>query len=402
MAAMTAASNVDPSFNDMIIVSDIIDTIRADDRLVDIELSAEDRRKALIQRLKEQKQKEGVDVSEDVIAAAVDRLNEQRFAFKPMKPGFNRALATLYVRRSRYMRNTAIAVCMAVVGVVGWRIGYDQLVVKPRIAQEQRMAAEKAAVEKELQTSLAVRLPSQLKAAYSSAQNAATEAGDSQAVAEINSRKTEVEGAIAARDVRSAERGIGSIRDIEARVLQRRERKAFVDRANAIVDEANAARDRYLAAGNRLDSDARATLDRRLSVIREAAERGDVEGFSLATRAYTDLVTYAENDAEIRIVNRRGVRAGVEKNNGRYLYLIVEALVGGKPVPVDIGSIEDGNSEIVPYWGIRVSQRQYNKVLADYSDDKIIDNAVAGFKPKGSLAVQWRIDTVNDQAITRW
>jgi hypothetical protein len=470
---MTAIAN--PSFGDMLSVSDIIDTIRAEDRAVDFELGAEDRRKALIQRVKEQKAKEGVQVTDDVIAAAVERLDQQRFTFQPMKSGVNRALATGYIRRGRYFRNSAIALGVVVIGTVGYNVGYDQLVTKPRQATIARELAAKEEAARKLETDLTVRLPAELKAAVSSAVVAADRVGDTQAKANIDSRNTEALGAIAARNVQSAERAIGQISDIEidmrnkeqvakqlaqalavlpsqlkaaytsafavasavsdrqavseiearntegqgaiaarnidgaqraisglaaieSRLRQVQVRQQLVAEAASFVSEQQAS---LVRSGGRFDDGAQTALNRRLGLVSDAADEGNAQQMREAMTSYKNLVTYAQNEAKIRIVNRRGVRAGVERDGTRW-YLVVEAMVGGKAVPVEIGNKEDGIAQTVPYWGIRVSKRQYDRVLEDYQDDKIIDNDKAGIKPKGSLDVRWSLDTIDNQTITRW
>ncbi len=471
---MTATAN--PSFGDMLSVSDIIDTLRAQDRVVDFEIGAEERRKTLIQSVKEQKAKEGVQVSDDVITAAVDRLEQQRFTFVPMKSGVNRTLATLYVRRARYLRNTAIAVGVVALGTVGYNVGYDQFVTKPRAVVVAREAAAKEAAARKLETDLAVRLPSELKAAVASASVAADRMSETQAKTDIESRNTVALGAIAARNVAAAEqaiRQIGGIEemlrlaearakaiDAELRILPsqvdaayasalavaqtdavakakiesvkaealgaisardpaaaRRAisamgeivqelraiqlKKQLVAEADKFVGNAKAELNRYVTSGNTLDAGAQDALNRRLELVTQAAGDGDALEMKEAMTSYANLVTYAQNEAKLRIVNRRGVRAGVERDYTHW-YLVVEALVGGKPVPVEIGNKEEGISEAVPYWGIRVTKRQYDRVLADYSDDKIIDKDKAGTKPKGSLDVRWSLDTIDNQTITRW
>lgn len=476
--AASSASGASPSFGDMLGVSNIIDDIRASDRVVDFELGAGERRKALIQRLKEQKAKEGVVVKDDVIEAAVEQYEERRFTFTPMKSGANRLAATAYVRRGRYLRNTAIAAAVLVVGTVAYNVGYDQFVIKPREAAIAREAAAKEAAARELETALTVRLPAELKAAVSSATVAADRVSDVQAKADIDSRNTEalaaitarnvagaetairqigtietsmrwkeqrvqqvaaklaiqpsqlqaaytsakalavavsdnlavtdIEsrnteglGAIAAKNVEGAQQAIAAIGVIESHLRQVQAQKQLTGEAANFVADADASLSRYVNSGNPIDDVARTTLTRRLSLITEAAEDGDGQQMRQAMTSYKNLVTYVQNEAKIRIVNRRGVRAGVERDGTRW-YLVVEALVGGKPVPVEVGNKEDGIAETVPYWGIRVSKRQYTKVLDDYSDDKIIDDDRAGTKPKGSLDVNWTLDAIDNQTITHW
>lgn len=403
MASTAASAAIEPSFNDMIIASDIIDTIRSEERAIDFELSFNERRKTFIERMKEEKRKAGVEVSDDVVEAAVDRFLEQRLVFKPMPSGVGRVMASLYVRRNRYLRNTAIALVTAGLGVAACKIGYEQLYVKPRIQAQLRAEARKAQAEQQLETRLKVQLPSELKAVYERAVALSAQLADAQAKAEIDQHKTEVDGAIAARDVDSAERGLRAINNVSKRLDQGVSRIRLVGEASQFVAAAAAEQSHFVTVGNRLDTNAKSVLDGKLAAVRGAASSGDPEAYADAKEVYEEASTYILNDLDIRIVNRDGVRIGVERDHTKH-YLVVEAVIAGtsEVATAEVSNEENGAISRVPYWAVRVPDKVYNKVGRDYEDNGIVDNDDAGFKLKGSLAIEWHMQTVNGRSITDW
>ena len=111
-------------------------------------------------------------------------------------------------------------------------------------------------------------------------------------------------------------------------------------------------------------------------------------------------------DLTIRIVSRPGEYSGVfripDDVDARNYYVIVEAVdASGRPYALDITSEEDQRTTRVAKWGLRVPETVFNAVAADKRDDQIIENAVVGAKPKGTLAPRYTIETTGG-AITEW
>ena len=78
---------------------DVVDTLRRRERLVARELDEIGREADLKQRLKRIYALQGIDVPDHVIQQGVAALKEDRFTYKPPKPGLARRLALIYVRR---------------------------------------------------------------------------------------------------------------------------------------------------------------------------------------------------------------------------------------------------------------------------------------------------------------
>jgi hypothetical protein len=133
----------------------------------------------------------------------------------------------------------------------------------------------------------------------------------------------------------------------------------------------------------------------------------DLGGAGAAVGRLRGLEATLELQYELRIVSRPGERSGVyrvsaENASGRNYYLIVEAIAsGGAPLSLPIRSEEDGGTERVRKWGLRVDQATYEKVAADKRDDGIIERNVVGEKRRGELDPQYTVATTG-AAITKW
>ena len=129
---------------------DVVDTLRHAERLVERELSGDDRRDALRRRLKEIYAGQGIEVPDRIIDQGVAALEENRFVYRPTAPSLSRGLARIYATRDSWGR--LIGLCLAGLLVLG--SGYWFGVKLPH---EKRVAAERV--------ELAEGLPKALQAA---------------------------------------------------------------------------------------------------------------------------------------------------------------------------------------------------------------------------------------------
>ena len=141
--------------------------------------------------------------------------------------------------------------------------------------------------------------------------------------------------------------------------------------------------------------------DRVEALIGRASTALDVADFPTAQTAVADLeraVAVLGTTYEVTIVSRPGVLTGVirtpeDRNDVDNYYLVVEARDGAnRVVSVPIRSEEDGSVKSVRYWGVRVSEAQFNRVRDDKADDGIVQNNAAGHKPLGALEIDYDID----------
>ncbi len=90
--------------DEVMLAMDIVDTLRRDNRIVQRELSAEMQEETLLNRLKEIYGKQGIEVPDEILKEGIQALREDRFIYKPTPPSLSRFLATIYVKRSKWVR----------------------------------------------------------------------------------------------------------------------------------------------------------------------------------------------------------------------------------------------------------------------------------------------------------
>lgn len=140
-----------PALDETMLAMDVVDTIRHADRLVERELSGEERQVRLRDRLREIYHSQGIEVSDAVLDQGIAALEEQRFAYTPKGEGWKRSVATAWATRGRWGKFALAGLGVIIVGWGAWYV----TVALPR-------AREAAAITYELQT----ELPRTLKAEH--------------------------------------------------------------------------------------------------------------------------------------------------------------------------------------------------------------------------------------------
>ncbi|MGV8833592.1 MAG: DUF6384 family protein [Devosia sp.] len=129
-----------------------------------------------------------------------------------------------------------------------------------------------------------------------------------------------------------------------------------------------------------------------------------------AERAVADLTALRDlirQEYTLRVVNRPDEKSGfwtfpeINTDATNY-YLVVEALdADGQALSLPIVNQENGQTETVDIWGVRVPESVYNAVVADKRDDGIIQNNEIGRKSYGFVDVDYNVP-VSGGAVTRW
>jgi hypothetical protein len=138
-----------------------------------------------------------------------------------------------------------------------------------------------------------------------------------------------------------------------------------------------------------------------------AAKAGDLEAAQGKAAALSALRQMLEQEYVIRIVGRPGQRSGVFRipdanPDARNYYLIVEAVdASGRPVKVQVTSEEQGKTDFVETWGMRVGAEEFERVRADKQDDGIIQKNRVGVKRRGYLQPDYTIP-IQGGAILEW
>ena len=293
---------------------DVVDTLRHRQDLVERELAGEAREAALLAKLRDIYQHQGIEVSDAVLREGVKALGESRFSYTPPPPSLKRSLALLYVKRGKWGPAAMALLLVLVLGLGGYFLAWQPM---------QRAQAEAARVE------LSETLPSRMDELY-------------QAVFE----ETKVQQAV-----------------VEAEQLRTRGKAA--------------------------------------------AAEGDREGAELAVERLTALRDQLRLDYTLRIVNREGQKTGFwtfpEINTAATNYYVVVEPVDstGRVLSLPVTSEENGETETVSIWGVRVPESTYRAVEADKLDDGIVERSTLGLKQYGFLDVDYVMPTLGG-AVTRW
>jgi hypothetical protein len=134
---------------------------------------------------------------------------------------------------------------------------------------------------------------------------------------------------------------------------------------------------------------------------------GDYAAARTAVADLRGMSTQLQQQYEIRIVSRPGVRSGTtrvpdENRFAENFYVIVEAVTpDGRALTLPITSEEDGRMRRVALWGLRVDEATYERVRADKQNDGIVNDALVGAKRRGVLEPEYTIQTTGG-AITEW
>ena len=134
---------------------------------------------------------------------------------------------------------------------------------------------------------------------------------------------------------------------------------------------------------------------------------GDYGAARTAVADLRGLSAQLQQQYEIRIVSRQGVRSGTtripdENRFAENFYVIVEAVApDGRALTLPITSEEDGRTRRVAMWGLRVDEAVYESVRADKQNDGIVNDAVVGAKRRGVLEPEYSVATTG-AAITEW
>jgi hypothetical protein len=129
-----------------------------------------------------------------------------------------------------------------------------------------------------------------------------------------------------------------------------------------------------------------------------------------AERVVTQLTALRDTLRQVytlKVVNREGVKSGfwtfpeINTEATNY-YVVVEALdPDGKPLNLPVLNEENGQTETVPLWGLRVPEAVYRQVEADKRDDGIIEGNTMGVKQYGFLDIDYAVPVLGG-AVTRW
>ncbi|MEM8704688.1 MAG: DUF6384 family protein, partial [Pseudomonadota bacterium] len=114
------ADKSDAPLDDLMMVMDVVDTLRHEESQVARELKADERDAAMVDRLRQVYASQGIEVPDHILKAGVEDLKRDRFVYSPPKTGFQRTLAMVYISRDTWSKWLAGACAVLVVAVVAW------------------------------------------------------------------------------------------------------------------------------------------------------------------------------------------------------------------------------------------------------------------------------------------
>ncbi|MEE2691495.1 MAG: DUF6384 family protein [Pseudomonadota bacterium] len=229
----TALADRKPELDDVMLAMDVVDTLRHRERVVDMELGAEAREAALIDRLRDIYKAQGIEVPDRILADGVKALEEKRFVYEPPKGGVAISLAKFYVARDRWMKPVGFVLGLALFAAAVYEFG---------VAGPQKAAAARTEI------ALTQTLPANLESARAAAL-ALAEADD--AKARVETAYADGVSALAKADAKGARAALGELEtlkgdlalDLTVRVVSRPGEYSGVFR---IPDDAPDARNYYL------------------------------------------------------------------------------------------------------------------------------------------------------------
>lgn len=116
------------ALDEVMLAMDVVDTLRHQQELVVQELSAADRDKYMLERLRQIYSAQGIEVPERILREGVVALREDRFTYKPPERSLAVRLAHVYVRRRAWTLGLLAVLAVAAIGVAMYR----DTVVRPQ------------------------------------------------------------------------------------------------------------------------------------------------------------------------------------------------------------------------------------------------------------------------------
>ena len=411
--------------NEVMLAMDVVDTLRHQQSLVDRELGVDDHDRALIAKVRKIYADQGLEVSDEVIASGVKALREERFTYTPPKKSFQLTLAHLYVHRGRWAKRGALLLAVILVVFLAYRFA----VVGPQKRSREKAAhavnlridrqQDQISVAKERMAGLDQSLVKAKETGLPKASVAAKGLVD-QAARDMSAAREKIQS-LEKLEIKSHidESKAGNVDTLTGRLDQRKElintlgvHLDKAEKAVAAIAELKILPEKLAVQHDRVVSearqdDARNQAQKLYNDAMAALGRGDVtaaqKGYNLLQQLYDRLV----QEYQLRIVSREGEQSGVwrvpqNNPNARNYYVIVEAVTAdGNRLALPVTSEEDGKTDTVKQWGLRVKASVFEQIKRDKTDDGIINNNVFGIKKRGYLQPQYLIPTTGG-AITQW
>ncbi len=412
--------------DDIMLTMDVVDTLRRRRALVDHELDSEARERELVEKVKSIYAAQGIEVDDATIAAGVEALKDQRFAYHPPPPGLLTKLGHLYVNRGKWGKRIGMGFAAL---LAAWGIHYGTVTLPEKRAARAELEQLNQTISSTTLTTAEARerlqrLRQQLKAQAEprdktlrgTARTARGEAAKlldeaDRLIASANKlgkpaplaeNAGTAEKEKARQQIATQQKLLRDAGSLLGSAEKRIKLLANLDHLPANLRQYKTAIDE-LAREKKAKKIAAQLYDDGITALR----KGDIEAAQIGLSDLKELLSQLQQSYTLRIVSRPGERSGVWRvpdvnSRARNYYLIVEAIdKKGRRLKLPVTSEEDGKTREVTQWGLRVDAATYNRVAADKKDDGIIQKNIVGQKKPGYLKPDYSINTTSG-AITQW
>ena len=138
MANTPDNTDTDLPLTDVMLAMDVVDTLRHEESLLATALNAKAREQALVERVRDAYQSQGISVSDEMIAEGVAALKARQYAYEPPAPGLRTRLLHAWVRRRRI--GGGLGVLGGLAAIIG--LGWYGFVVSPENAEREAQATQ--------------------------------------------------------------------------------------------------------------------------------------------------------------------------------------------------------------------------------------------------------------------
>jgi len=126
--------------DDVMMAMDVVDTLRHAEKLVERELSSDERARQLKERLRQIYTSQGLEVSDRILDEGVAALEDERFVYDPPDIGASRWLAMLWIRRKSWGKMAAIGLVVLAVAGAGYYFGVKRPAERQLAEQTEALA----------------------------------------------------------------------------------------------------------------------------------------------------------------------------------------------------------------------------------------------------------------------
>lgn len=408
------------SLSEVMLAMDVVDTLRHEQALVESALNEDQRDAAFIERIKTIYAKQGIEVTDQVIADGVEALKKDRFVYQPPKHGLQTWLAGLYVKRGKVIK--VFGLLLAVLGI-GWgAVKIPQSLYESH--ETEKVQAQIDTLQSRYQTA-AGKLDHLNKKLSSLNMEGLSPTTVNSLKQRIQTKLNDAEQALE-YTAKNIPRNVDNI-------VASAPAKAMLNSADSQLNKAlNNAENALNSADDHLtDISSLASTAAKLSAIKQsvrsahfapnvqgqiqqqinradqAVTAGNARDARLLTQNLEAQLSAVQQSYTLRIVNQSGVQSGLwrypnSNSRARNYYLVVDAIDNnGQPVRLPITSEETQATETVSRFAVRVPRQVFERVKADKQDNGLIDNNIIARKRAGELKPQFTVKT-DGGYITQW